>query len=209
MLRGRSISRLREGRNSAFRLHTSFLPYAVNALHKLPERTLWYLFMKKLLTGQTWYIYIVGYIALEDEMGDSQIDHTYGLLIARLAHIHRIRLEEYLSKQHLHVGQEMLLKYLWNQDGLSQKEIGELMEIQSATVTRMVIRMERSGFVERRTDLDDQRVSRVYLTDSGRSLQHVVEQGWMALEQQILADFSLEERLLLRRYLEQIYLNLS
>src|SRR2546429_2659764 len=94
-------------------------------------------------------------------------------------------------------------------DGLSQKEIGEFMGIQSATVTRMVIRMERAGFVERRTDPDDQRVSRVYLTERGRSLQPVVEQGWMALEQQILADFSLEERLLLRRFLEQIYRNLS
>ena len=73
----------------------------------------------------------------------------------------------------------------------------------------MVIRMERSGFVERRTDPDDQRVSRVYLTDSGRSLQPVVEQGWMAIEHQILADFPLEERLLLRRFLEQIYRNLS
>src|SRR6266571_5311833 len=85
----------------------------------------------------------------------------------------------------------------------------EFMEIQSATVTRMVIRMERAGFVERRTDPDDQRVSRVYLTERGRSLQPAVEQGWMALEQQILADFSLEERLLLRRFLEQIYRNLS
>ena len=101
-------------------------------------------------------------------MGESTIDHTYGLLIARLAHIHRTRIDEYLSKHNLHVGQEMLLKYLWNQDGLSQKEIGEFMEIQSATVTRMVIRMERAGFVERRTDPDDQRVSRVYLTERGR-----------------------------------------
>ena len=142
-------------------------------------------------------------------MGESTIDHTYGLLIARLAHIHRTRIDEYLSQHHLHVGQEMLLKYLWNQDGLSQKEIGEFMEIQSATVTRMVIRMERAGFVERRTDPDDQRVSRVYLTERGRSLQPAVEQGWMAIEQQILADFPLEERLLLRRYLEQIYRNLS
>lgn len=142
-------------------------------------------------------------------MGESTIDHTYGLLIARLAHIHRTRIDEYLSKQNLHVGQEMLLKYLWNQDGLSQKEIGEFMGIQSATVTRMVIRMERAGFVERRTDPADQRVSRVYLTERGRSLQPVVEQGWMAIEQQILADFSLEERLLLRRFLEQIYRNLS
>src|SRR5258708_36479560 len=115
-------------------------------------------------------------------MGERTIDHPYGLLIARLAHIHRIRLDEYLSKHHLHVGQEMLLKYLWKQDGISQKEIGEFMGIQSATVTRMVIRMERAGFVERRTEPDDQRVSRVYLTDAGRSLQHVVEQGWMALD---------------------------
>src|SRR5258708_22782962 len=101
-------------------------------------------------------------------MGESKIDHTYGLLIARLAHIHRIRLEEYLSKQHLHVGQEMLLKYLWNQDGLSQKVIGELMEIQSATVTRMVIRMDRAGFLERRTDTTYQNISRVYLTHTVR-----------------------------------------
>src|SRR5258708_30581092 len=115
-------------------------------------------------------MYIVGYIALEDEMGESTIDHTYGLLIARLAHIHRIRLEEYLSKHHLHVGQEMLLKYLCNQDRLSQKGIGELLEIQSATVTRTVIRMEPAGFVELRTDPDDQRVSRVYLTQTGPSL---------------------------------------
>src|SRR5207244_10354330 len=111
-------------------------------------------------------------------MGDSQIDHTYGLLIARLAHIHRIRIDEYLSKHNLHVGQEMLLKYLWNQDGLSQKEIGEFMEIQSATVTRMVIRMERSGFVERRTDAADQRVSRLYLTERGRSEERRLGREW-------------------------------
>src|SRR5438876_9373344 len=115
-------------------------------------------------------------------MGESKIDHTYGLLIARLAHIHRIRLEEYLSQHHLHVGQEMLLKYLWNQGGLSQKEIGEFMGIQSATVTRMVIRMERAGLVERRTDPDDQRASRVYLTETGRRLQHVVVPGSRGIE---------------------------
>jgi DNA-binding MarR family transcriptional regulator len=49
----------------------------------------------------------------------------------------------------------------------------------------------------------------VYLTDLGRSLQSAVEEGWIAIEQQILEGFSLEERLLLRRYLEQIYKNLS
>src|SRR6266851_10026794 len=119
-------------------------------------------------------------------MTETKIDRTYGLLIARVALIHRTRVSEYLAKHNLYVGQEMLLKCLWNQDGLSQKEIADLMGIQAATATRMVIRMERSGFVERKTEPDDQRVSHVYLTERGRSLQHVVEQGWMALEQRIL-----------------------
>lgn len=33
------------------RLHASCLPWAIDALHKLPEITLLYLFVKKLLTG--------------------------------------------------------------------------------------------------------------------------------------------------------------
>src|SRR5437016_2497895 len=142
-------------------------------------------------------------------MSATKLDHSYGLLIARVALIHRLRISDYLSDHNLYVGQEMLLKCLWNQDGLSQKEIADLMGVQAATATRMVIRMERSGFVQRKTDPEDERVSRVYLTDIGRNLQHAVEEGWLAIEQQILKGFSLEERLLLRRYLEQIHKNLS
>src|SRR5436305_9166886 len=127
-----------------------------------------------------------------DKVCKTKLDHTYGLLIARVALIHRTRVSAYLSKLNLYVGQEMLLKCLWNQDGLSQKEIADLMGIQAATATRMVIRMERSGFVERRTDSEDQRVSNVYLTDLGRRLQSAVEEGWLAIEQQILEGFSLE-----------------
>jgi hypothetical protein len=42
---------VREDGKSAFRLHASFLPCALDALHKEPEKSLWYLFVKKLLTG--------------------------------------------------------------------------------------------------------------------------------------------------------------
>src|SRR3954447_21697006 len=111
-------------------------------------------------------------------MSETKLDHTYGLLIARVALIHRTRISEYLSDHQLYVGQEMLLKCLWNHDGLPQKEIADLMGIQPATATRMVMRMEQSGFVERKTDPQDQRVSHVYLTELGRSVQTAVEEGW-------------------------------
>src|SRR5712691_12318840 len=97
-------------------------------------------------------------------MSETKLDHSFGLLIARVALVHRTRVSEYLSQHNLYVGQEMLLKCLCNQDGLSQKEIADLMGIQAATATRMVIRMERSGLVERKNEPGDQRVSHVYLT---------------------------------------------
>src|SRR5258708_21535841 len=122
-------------------------------------------------------------------MSETKLDHSFGLLIGRVALIHRTRVSEYLSELNVYVGQEMLLKCLWNQDGLSQKEIADLMGIQAATATRMVIRMERSGFVERRTDPEDQRVSQDYLSDLGRSLQGAVEEGWLASDQKMLEGF--------------------
>jgi len=68
--------------------------------------------------------------------------------------------------------------------------------------------MEKTGLVERRQDTEDQRVSRVYLTDAGRNIRDAVERVWHELEEQTFAGFSLEERVLLRRLLLQVRENL-
>jgi len=69
--------------------------------------------------------------------------------------------------------------------------------------------MSKAGLVERRTDSEDQRVSRVYLTNEGHSLQEPVEGVWHELEAQCLANLTLEEQILLRRLLLQVYENLT
>jgi DNA-binding MarR family transcriptional regulator len=68
----------------------------------------------------------------------------------------------------------------------------------------MIKRMEKAGFVRRQPDPKDQRVSRVYLTDAGRSIQNEVERVWRTLEDETFVGFSLEERVLLRRFFLQI-----
>jgi DNA-binding MarR family transcriptional regulator len=68
--------------------------------------------------------------------------------------------------------------------------------------------MEAVGLVARKHDVEDQRVSRVYLTEAGRALQGDVEQTWRRLEEETFANFTLEERLLLRRFLLQMRENL-
>jgi DNA-binding MarR family transcriptional regulator len=72
----------------------------------------------------------------------------------------------------------------------------------------MIQRMEKAGFVACRADPEDQRVSRVYLTDAGRAIQTEVEQVWSVLENETFAGFTLQERMLLRRFFLQIRENL-
>jgi DNA-binding MarR family transcriptional regulator len=68
--------------------------------------------------------------------------------------------------------------------------------------------MEKAGLVERKQDAEDQRVSRVYLTEAGRALQGDVEQAWHKLETEMFADLTMEERILLWRLFLQMRENL-
>ena len=68
--------------------------------------------------------------------------------------------------------------------------------------------MERAGFVERRSDPDDERVSRVYLTGTGRAIQAEMQEIFRGLEQEALAGFSADEQMLLRQLLSKIRDNL-
>jgi DNA-binding MarR family transcriptional regulator len=101
-----------------------------------------------------------------------------------------------------------MLRALWEQEGQTHGELASQLHVQPATITKMLQRMEKAGFVERRPDATDQRISRVYLTDTGRAIQEAVKQVWATLEQETFAGFNLEERVLLRRFFVQIKENL-
>ena len=81
--------------------------------------------------------------------------------------------------------------------------------MQPATITKMVQRTEKSGFVGRRLDPHDQRLSRVYLILAGRVVRAGVQQVWRQLEEEAFAGFTPDERRLLRRLFLQLRLNLK
>ena len=97
---------------------------------------------------------------------------------------------------------------LWEQEGLTHTELAERLQNTPATITKMLQRMEKAGFVQRRPDANDQRVSRVYLTEAGRAIQAQVQAVWDSMEADTFAGFTPEERLLLRGFLHRILHNL-
>jgi DNA-binding MarR family transcriptional regulator len=61
-----------------------------------------------------------------------------------------------------------VLALLHEHDGLTIGALGQARAIDPPTVTGIVTRLEQSGLVERRHDLEDRRVVKVHLTGEGR-----------------------------------------
>ena len=109
----------------------------------------------------------------------------------------------------IYPGQIPVLGLLAYKDGLSQREIAEHLRIKPPTVNVTVQRLEKAGFLFRKADEKDQRVSRIYLTEKGKQAK---ERGMKRVEEneKILLDgFSDAELCLLRRFLEQITANID
>jgi DNA-binding MarR family transcriptional regulator len=126
--------------------------------------------------------------------------------ICRLKHARVHTLYEALG---LYRGQPRVLHALWDREGLTHTELSRRLRVQPATITKMLQRMEKTGFVERRHDPDDQRVSRVYLTAAGRAIREDVQRVWHRLEDEAFAGFAEEERELLRGFFGRIRDNLT
>ena len=70
----------------------------------------------------------------------------------------------------LTVSQADVIFTLGNTDGLTFKEIGELTLITKGTLTGVIDRLEQKGLVNRITQTDDRRCTRVVLTARGNKL---------------------------------------
>jgi MarR family transcriptional regulator, organic hydroperoxide resistance regulator len=134
---------------------------------------------------------------------------TLDFLLANICHLHHSRARQLFKAIGLHRGQPLVLLALWEREGLTQTELAERLEITPATVTKMLQRMEKAGFIQRKPDAGDQRVSRVHLAPAGRAVRRDVESVWKTMQAETFANFTLPEQALLRRFLLQILENLQ
>jgi len=97
-----------------------------------------------------------------------------------------------------------VLNTLWKRGGLTQKEIHELICVKPSTLTGIIDILEKKGLVIRKSDDDDARVKRIYLTDEGRNLK---EDSWKIITEfnnKIDEVLSSEEQALMGKWLKSI-----
>lgn len=76
-----------------------------------------------------------------------------------------------LDKLEVTYPQYLVLLLLWEQDTLTVKKLGELLALDSGTLTPMLKRMEQNGLIVRERSTEDERSVLIKLTEKGLGLQ--------------------------------------
>lgn len=137
------------------------------------------------------------------------LEESISLSLVRLCKAQRQQGEVWCQKIGLHAGQDLVIFRLLEKDGLSQSQLAAVLGVEIGTVAKMVHRMEKEGQLIRRQDAEDARISRVYLTEKGRSLGEPALQSWKDLDARLVQGMSQAELLLFRRLLIQAAANFS
>jgi DNA-binding MarR family transcriptional regulator len=78
--------------------------------------------------------------------------------------------QQRIEKHQLTLGQYFILRELWQDDGLTQREISDRVSMMGPAMTIVLDAMEERGFVARVRSTEDRRRINVFLTDKGRDL---------------------------------------
>jgi MarR family transcriptional repressor of mepA len=112
--------------------------------------------------------------------------------------------EEWIRERELSHPQSFVLGYLVQNPGAIQRDIAEVTRTSAASVSSLLQGLERRGLVERRSDVDNERVKRVYATAEGAALIAGFAAAMAAADETILAPLDESERATLHALLSKV-----
>lgn len=141
-------------------------------------------------------------------MVSSGIDRL-GFLIHDVQRLMRKRFEARASGVGLSSAQWRLLVRVAKEEGVAQARLAELLEIEPISVSRLVDRMEESGWIERRADAADRRVRMIFPTPKAREAYAQIKSLAGEVYEESLTGVSADDRRVLIGALEAMAENLA
>ena len=117
-----------------------------------------------------------------------------GYLVNHLARLFAAALQARIKPMGLSTGVFPVMLHLWDEDGLTQRDLVERVGVEQATMANTLARMERDGLIMRRPDPEDGRAKRIWLTDAGLALRDNATRAAAEENSAALAGLSADER---------------
>ncbi len=105
---------------------------------------------------------------------EENFDRNIGFLVHDVARLMRTLYDRRMAPLGLTRSQWWVLTFLYAYEGTSQSELAARLDIEKASLGRLLQRMENKGWIVRRDDEKDGRTKRVHLTDKVRPMLQVM-----------------------------------
>ncbi len=96
-------------------------------------------------------------------MPREDLGRNFGFIMHDVARLLRTTYDRRVRSLGLTRSQWWVLTHLFRSEGVTQAELADILEVERATLGRLLDRLEEKGLVERRPDGRDRRAKRVYL----------------------------------------------
>ncbi len=97
-------------------------------------------------------------------------DSRLGFLMHDVSRLRRSVFDEFMKPMAMTRSQWWILAHLSRHDGMIQSDLANVLDIGKAALGGLIDRLEASRFIERRSDDNDRRVKRIYLTSKGTQI---------------------------------------
>lgn len=129
---------------------------------------------------------------------------SFGWMINVIANNAAKQFEIELKKHGLTVALWPTMMCLWEEEGLTQRDIAEKSKVENSTTTRTLDKLEKLGLVERHPDPHSRRSFRIYLTDEGRGLKESLLPVPMAVNKALMSPLAPSEQQEMLRLLKKL-----
>lgn len=113
-------------------------------------------------------------------MSEHDPEQFIPFLIGDVARLFRKKFQQRVQRLNLTGSQARVLGQINMNQGINQKGLADRLEVENMTLTRLIDKLEDSGFVERRADPNDRRAWRLYLTAAA---QPILDEMWVVAEE--------------------------
>lgn len=93
------------------------------------------------------------------------LSRNFGFILNDVARLMRTTFDRRVKALGLTRSQWWVLNHLFRNDGATQSELADILEVEKATLGRLLDRMEQKGWIRRESHAGDRRAKRVFLTD--------------------------------------------
>ena len=133
-----------------------------------------------------------------------------GFYISRLKQVNTRLLNKFLAQKNITAfnrEQGRILHVLWENDGISNRELSKKSGLAMSSLTTMLERMEEKKLLERRVDENDKRKILIFLTDYAKSLKSEYDEISDKMTEISFEGISDEKRLAFEATLEKVLYN--